>query len=87
MLLIDELSMGLAPLVVSSLFEAVGQVARDRGCAVVLVEQHVHLALEVAHHAVVLNRGRIVLEGRADELAADPDRLEHAYFGETSGAA
>jgi branched-chain amino acid transport system ATP-binding protein len=80
-LLIDEMSMGLAPLIVESLFETVRKAADERGCAVVLVEQHVGLALEVADDAAVLNRGSIVLEGPARELAGDPDRLEHAYFG------
>lgn len=80
-LLIDEMSMGLAPLVVASLFEAVRTSAADHGCAVVLVEQHVNLALGVADQAVVLNRGRIVLHGDAASLRAEPERLEQAYLG------
>ncbi|HET6952475.1 MAG TPA: ABC transporter ATP-binding protein [Acidimicrobiales bacterium] len=80
-LLIDELSMGLAPLIVETLFEVLRRVATEQGCAVVVVEQYVHLALQVADHAVVLNRGKIVLRGAASELAADPDRLQQAYFG------
>ena len=47
----------------------------------VLVEQHVNLALEVADDAAVLNRGAIVLRGPAKELAATPERLENAYLG------
>jgi branched-chain amino acid transport system ATP-binding protein len=80
-LLVDEMSMGLAPLVVESLFETVDRIATDHGCAVLLVEQHVSLALEVAHSASVLNRGSIVLRGPAKELLADAARLEAAYFG------
>ncbi|CUU59257.1 branched-chain amino acid transport system ATP-binding protein [Parafrankia irregularis] len=80
-LLVDELSMGLAPLVVESLFETVGRIASDHGCAVVLVEQHVRIALEVADQAVILNRGSIVLRSPARELAAAPEQLEAAYFG------
>ena len=80
-LLIDEMSLGLAPLIVQGLFDTVRHIATDRGCAVVLVEQHVGLALEVADRAAVLNRGSIVLEGSAAELAGDPNRLEQAYFG------
>jgi len=80
-LLVDELSMGLAPLVVESLFEAVGRIAADHGCAVVLVEQHVKLALRVAHDAAVLNHGRIVLRADAPSLQAEPARIEQAYFG------
>ena len=55
--------------------------ATDHDCAVVLVEQHVDLALEVADDAAVLNRGSIVLRGSSADLARDPDRLEQAYFG------
>ena len=80
-LLIDELSMGLAPLIVESLFETVRRIAADHGCAVLLVEQHVNLALQVADTASVLNRGSIVLRGPAVELLADPERLEAAYLG------
>ncbi len=80
-LLIDEMSMGLAPLVVESLFETVQRIAHEHGCAVLLVEQHVHLALDVADSAAVLNRGSIVLRGPASELLADAPRLEAAYLG------
>jgi branched-chain amino acid transport system ATP-binding protein len=80
-LLVDELSMGLAPLIVSALFDTVRSIATDHGCAVILVEQHVNLALQAADEAAVLNRGTIVLRGAASELAGDPDRLEQAYFG------
>jgi branched-chain amino acid transport system ATP-binding protein len=81
-LLVDEMSMGLAPLIVATLFETVRQIATDRGAAVVLVEQHVKLALEVADEAAVLNRGAVVLRGGAGELRADSTRLERAYLGE-----
>ena len=80
-LLIDELSMGLAPLIVESLFQTVQRIAHDHGCAVLLVEQHVQLALRVADNAAVLNRGSIVLRGPASELLADEPRLEAAYLG------
>jgi branched-chain amino acid transport system ATP-binding protein len=81
-LLIDEMSMGLAPLVVEALFDTVRRIATDHGAAVVLVEQHVKLALDVADEAAVLNRGTIVLRGAADELRTDGKRLERAYLGE-----
>ena len=80
-LLIDEMSMGLAPRIVEALFERVRSIATDHGCAVVMVEQHVNLALEVADSAAVLNRGSIVLRGPARQLRGDSDRLEAAYFG------
>jgi len=80
-LLVDELSMGLAPLIVEALFQTVEQIAHERGCAVLLVEQHVQLALSVADRAAVLNRGSIVLQGTAAELLADQERLQGAYLG------
>jgi len=86
-LLVDELSMGLAPMVVESLFETVSRIATDHGCAVVLVEQHVNLALEVAHEAAVLNHGSVVLRGSAKDLVRQPQLLEQAYFGVRAAAA
>jgi branched-chain amino acid transport system ATP-binding protein len=87
-LLVDEMSMGLAPLVVETLFDAVRRIASDQGAAIVLVEQHVTLALRVADEAAVLNRGAVVLRGPADELRDQGERLERAYFGaaEPAGA-
>jgi branched-chain amino acid transport system ATP-binding protein len=81
-LLVDEMSMGLAPLVVEALFDTVRRIASDHGAAIVLVEQHVKLALDVADEAAVLNRGSIVLRGSADGLRHDSKRLERAYLGE-----
>jgi branched-chain amino acid transport system ATP-binding protein len=85
-LLIDEMSLGLAPRVVRSLFDTVRRSADEHRCAIVLVEQHVNLALQVADSASVLNRGEIVLQGSAAELRAEPGRLEQAYFGTVDGA-
>ena len=79
-LVIDELSMGLAPIVVESLLPVLRTVA-DGGAAVLLVEQHVGLALQVADHAAVLVHGKVVLSGEADALAADEAALEEAYLG------
>jgi branched-chain amino acid transport system ATP-binding protein len=81
-LLVDEMSMGLAPLVVEALFDTVRRIARDHGAAIVLVEQHVTLALGVADEAAILNRGAMVLQGTAPDLRADPKRIERAYLGE-----
>ena len=80
-LLVDEMSMGLAPLVVETLFNTVRRIASDHATAIVLVEQHVTLALRVADEAAVLNRGTIVLRGAAHELRDESQRLEQAYFG------
>jgi branched-chain amino acid transport system ATP-binding protein len=81
-LLVDEMSMGLAPLVVEALFDTVRRIASDHGAAIVLVEQHVSLALEVADEAAVLNRGNVVLRGSAKALSKDGAQLERAYLGE-----
>ncbi|WP_332642092.1 ABC transporter ATP-binding protein [Aeromicrobium sp.] len=80
-LLLDEMSMGLAPIIVEELMPMVRRVAEDTGAVVVLVEQHVHLALEVADRAIVLVHGEVVLDRTAAELAADPAVLESAYLG------
>jgi branched-chain amino acid transport system ATP-binding protein len=75
------MSMGLAPVIVEELFPRVRLVAETTGAAVVLVEQHVRLALEVADEALVLLHGEVVLRGSASSLAADPHQLEAAYMG------
>ena len=79
LLLADELSLGLAPLVVERLLTAV-RAAADRGVGVLLVEQHARAALEIADRVYVLRRGRIELEATAAELAADRSRIEAAYL-------
>ena len=75
-LLADELSLGLAPIIVANLLQAVRDAATDRGVGVLLVEQHVRQALGVADRAYVMERGKIVLSGTADEVSgpARPDR-------------
>jgi branched-chain amino acid transport system ATP-binding protein len=85
-LLIDELSMGLAPVIVEQLLPVIRRVADETGTAVVLVEQHVSLALQTADSAVVLAHGEAVLRGTAAELLADPTRIEAAYLGTTAAA-
>ena len=85
-LLIDEMSMGLAPVIVEQLVPIVRAVADGTGAAVVLVEQHVRLALGVADRAIVLVHGDIVLDDSAETLRADPAMLESAYFGDSGSA-
>jgi len=80
LLIVDELSLGLAPLVVGRLLDAIRLAADESGVGVLLVEQHVGRALEVADRACVLNRGRVVLESSADDLLDDPGALERAYI-------
>jgi branched-chain amino acid transport system ATP-binding protein len=83
-LLIDEMSLGLAPVVVESLMPVVRRVADESDAAIVLVEQHVRLALEVADQAMVLVHGDVTLSGPAAALAAHPE-LEAAYLGTAPG--
>jgi branched-chain amino acid transport system ATP-binding protein len=79
-LLADELSLGLAPIVVNNLLAAVRAAASDRGIGVLLVEQHVGQALKIADRVHVMERGRIVLSGTAAELSNQVDRIESAYL-------
>jgi ABC-type branched-subunit amino acid transport system ATPase component len=78
LLLVDELSLGLAPIVVDRLLEAVRRVADQLGAGVILVEQHVSKALEVADRVCVMQRGRIVLRDRAENVR-DSD-LQETYL-------
>jgi len=81
LLLVDELSLGLAPLVVQGLLPVVRHVAAETGAGVLLVEQHVGMALAVADRAYLLDRGRVAASGAATDLAAQADQLETGYLG------
>jgi branched-chain amino acid transport system ATP-binding protein len=78
-LLLDEPSLGLAPRVIQAVFQFVHEI-RDEGTAIVLVEQNARLALETADRALVMQRGRVALEGAAADLARDP-RVRDVYLG------
>jgi branched-chain amino acid transport system ATP-binding protein len=86
-LLVDELSLGLAPVVVERLAPVLRRVADDRGTAVILVEQHIGVALSIADRAYVLQHGRVVLDGAAAALAQRRDVLAMSYMGDDAGAA
>ena len=75
LLLMDEPLEGLAPIIVESLLKALRKLISEDSLAVVLVEQHAKLALEVTQNAIVLNRGRVSYSGPSAELLADPQRL------------
>lgn len=80
MLLLDEPSMGLAPLVVKEIFRVIADLRRDGGTTVLVVEQNAKAALAVAKRAYVLETGRVVMEGPASELAKNPE-IQRAYLG------
>jgi branched-chain amino acid transport system ATP-binding protein len=80
LLLLDEPSLGLAPLVVRQIFETIARLNRERGTAILLVEQNAHLALQAAHRGYVLENGRVVLRGSGAALLADP-AVQSAYLG------
>jgi branched-chain amino acid transport system ATP-binding protein len=80
LLLIDEMSMGLAPVAVESLMPVIRQVADEHGASVIMVEQHVQLALEVADEAMVLVHGSIVLAGPAENYRNDISAVQSAYM-------
>ena len=86
LLLVDEMSLGLAPVVVERMMPVLRRVAEDFGTAVLFVEQHVALALEVADRAYVLNHGHLVLQGSAAELREKPEVLKSSYLGEAAVA-
>jgi branched-chain amino acid transport system ATP-binding protein len=83
LLLIDEMSMGLAPVAVESLMPVIRRVADERGASVIMVEQHVQLALEVADDALVLVHGTVALAGSAETFRHDTSAVEAAYLGAT----
>jgi branched-chain amino acid transport system ATP-binding protein len=80
LLLLDEPSLGLAPLKTALLFRYLGQLHRERGLAVLLVEQEVATALQLADRGYVLERGRVAVSGTADQLRAD-QRVQAVYLG------
>jgi branched-chain amino acid transport system ATP-binding protein len=84
--MIDELSLGLAPVVARSILPIVRDAATELGTGVLLVEQHVDLALEIADRAYVLNHGELQLTASAAEIAARRDLLQASYLGAVSGA-
>ena len=80
LLMLDELSLGLAPVVVDRIVEMLLRVHRERGMAMLLVEQDVQMALEIASQGAILEVGRIVRRAEARELMDDP-RVQQAYLG------
>ena len=81
-LMLDEPSLGLAPIVYDAMFDVLVQLNQERGMTILLVEQNAILALGMSHRAYVLETGRISLEGRGEDLLEDP-RVQASYLGIT----
>ncbi|MFT4175612.1 MAG: ABC transporter ATP-binding protein [Luteolibacter sp.] len=79
-LMLDEPSLGIAPLLVKSIFERIVEINREQGLTILLVEQNANLALEVSSYAYVLETGKILLEGPSEQLKADP-QVQACYLG------
>jgi len=79
-LMLDEPSLGIAPRLISTIFEKIVEINRSHGITILLVEQNANLALEVSSYAYVLETGRIVMEGESKKLRADP-QLKATYLG------
>lgn len=80
MLLLDEPSLGLAPIIVRQIFDIIKRINEEDGTTIFLVEQNANLALKVAHRGYVMENGRITLEDKADRLLANED-VKKAYLG------
>ncbi len=80
LLLLDEPSLGLAPLLVKTIFEKIVEINRNQGLTILLVEQNANLALEISHFGYVLETGKVVLQGDSSELRQNP-KVKSAYLG------
>ncbi len=80
LLMLDEPSLGIAPKLISTIFEKIVEINREHGVTILLVEQNARLALEISHQAYVLETGRIVMQGESKKLRNDP-QLKAAYLG------
>ena len=81
LLLVDEMSLGLAPIIVEQQLPIVRNIVDETGAGVLIVEQHVHLALQVADRGYVMNHGELVMSGSASDLLDSKDLLEASYLG------
>jgi len=80
LLMLDEPSLGLAPIVVENVFEIISSISKEEGVSILIVEQNLVQALSVANRAYVLETGNLVMQGPAKELMANPD-IQRAYLG------
>ena len=79
-LMLDEPSLGIAPILVQTIFAKIREINRELGLTILLVEQNANLALEIAHHGYVLETGRIILDDSSDALRANP-QVRECYLG------
>ena len=79
-LMLDEPSLGIAPRLISTIFEKIVEINKNHGITILLVEQNANLALEISTYAYVLETGRVVMEGESKQLRADP-QLKATYLG------
>jgi branched-chain amino acid transport system ATP-binding protein len=86
LLMLDEPSLGLAPMIVRDIFRIIRELNRDRGMSILLVEQNARMALKLANRATVLDRGKTTLHGSSAALMADP-AVQHAFLGRGAAAA
>jgi branched-chain amino acid transport system ATP-binding protein len=82
LMLLDEPSLGLAPLLVQNIFEIIQRINKEAGVSILVVEQNANVALKTAEYAYVMENGRIVLDGEADQLAQNAD-IKEFYLGLT----
>ncbi|HAR98765.1 MAG TPA: ABC transporter ATP-binding protein [Syntrophus sp. (in: bacteria)] len=82
LIMLDEPSLGLAPLVVREIFDIIGHINRERGVTILLVEQNANVALSIAHYGYIMETGRIVMEGPSDVLRENRD-IKEFYLGLT----
>lgn len=80
LLLLDEPSLGLAPLLVKEIFRIIKKINEERNTTILVVEQNTNMALQIAHYGYVMENGKIVLEGDADYLRENPD-VKEFYLG------
>ena len=79
-LLLDEPSLGLAPIIISEIFKELTEVNKQLGMTILIVEQNARKALQLSHRAYVIQTGKIVMEGKSDDLLHNPE-IEEAYLG------
>ncbi len=81
LLMMDEPSLGIAPILVKTIFEKIVEINRELGMTILLVEQNAHLALKIAHYAYVVETGSLVIQGEASDVANN-EEVRKAYLGE-----